>query len=75
MSGTTKWIAQFLLAACSMFGLLIVIELLVGGSFADAWLSSLIWAVAASAIFIVSRYNRARSSRGHSLADKLSGKK
>jgi hypothetical protein len=56
----THWIGQFLLAAASMFALLMAVDLLRGTPFADAWVEALTWAVTAAAIFAGSRYRQAR---------------
>jgi branched-subunit amino acid transport protein len=57
MPKLSHWIVQYLIAVVSMFGLLLVIDLLMRGeTFARAWPSSLIWAVVASALFIGTRY-------------------
>jgi hypothetical protein len=57
MPKLSHWIVQYLIAVVSMFGLLLVIDLLMRGeTFARAWPSSLIWAVLASALFIGTRY-------------------
>jgi hypothetical protein len=56
----THWIGQFLLAAASMFALLVVVDLLRGTPLAGAWVESLTWAVTAAAIFAGSRYRQAR---------------
>ena len=60
MPGITYWIGQFLLASSTMFGLLVVIDLLRGEPFATSWVESLVWAVVAAALFIGSRYRQAR---------------
>ena len=60
MPAISYWIGQFLLASSTMFGLLVVIDLLRGEAFAASWVESLAWAVAAAALFIGSRYRRAR---------------
>jgi hypothetical protein len=60
MPAKSYWIGQFLLAASTMFGLLVVIDLLRGEAFAASWVESLAWSVIAAAIFIASRYRQAR---------------
>jgi predicted anti-sigma-YlaC factor YlaD len=60
MPGITHWIGQFLLASSTMFAILVGVDMLKGASFSDAWPSALAWALVASAIFIGSRYQRAR---------------
>ena len=60
MPGITYWIGQFLLASSTMFGLLVVVDLLRGQAFAASWVESLAWAVVAAALFIGSRYRQAR---------------
>jgi hypothetical protein len=57
MPKLSHWITQYMIAVVSMFGLLLVIDVLVRGEiFARAWPSALIWAVVASALFIGTRY-------------------
>jgi len=57
MPKLSHWVAQYLIAVVSMFGILLVIDLLMRGeTFARAWPSALIWAVVASALFIGTRY-------------------
>jgi hypothetical protein len=63
MRGTTYWIGQFLLAAGSLFALLVIADLVNGTAFAHAWPGALAWAVVAAAVFIGSRYHRARKSQ------------
>jgi hypothetical protein len=62
MPGIHYWIGQFLLAASTMFAILVGVDMVKGTSFAEAWPSSLAWALTASAIFIGSRYQRARKA-------------
>lgn len=57
MPKLSHWIAQYAIAAISMFVLLIAVDLLLHGeTFARAWPSSLAWAVVASALFVGTRY-------------------
>jgi hypothetical protein len=57
MPKLTHWIAQYLIAAASMFALLLAVDLLARGeTLGRAWPSSLLWAVLASALFVGSRY-------------------
>ena len=61
------WSGQYLLAAGTMFALLVGIDVLLRGeAFEAGWRESLAWAIVSSAIFIGSRYYRA--SRGASCA-------
>lgn len=54
------WSGQYLLAANSMFALLVCIDVFLRGeAFETGWRESLAWSVVASAIFIGSRYYRA----------------
>lgn len=54
------WSGQYLLAASSMFALLVCIDVLLRGeAFDTGWRESLAWSVMAAAIFIGSRYYRA----------------
>jgi hypothetical protein len=60
MQGARYWILQYVLAAASMFGLLVVVDLIGGKQLGDGIWLSLIFALAASAIFIGARYLRSR---------------
>ncbi len=61
------WSGQYLLAAGSMFALLVSIDVFLRGeAFETGWRESLAWSLMASAIFIASRYYRA--DRGASCA-------
>jgi len=60
MPRLSHWIGQYLLAASTMFALLIAVDLLRGEAFAGAWPGSLAWAATAAAIFVGSRYRQAR---------------
>jgi hypothetical protein len=54
------WSGQYLLAAGSMFALLVAIDVFLRGeAFETGWRTSLAWSVMAAAIFIGSRYYRA----------------
>jgi len=54
------WSGQYLLAAGSMFALLVGVDVFLRGeSFETGWRESLAWSVMAAAIFIGSRYYRA----------------
>ncbi len=54
------WAGQYLLAAGSMFALLVAIDVFLRGeAFETGWRMSLAWSVMAAAIFIGSRYYRA----------------
>ena len=54
------WSGQYLLAAGSMFALLVCIDVFLRGeAFETGWRESLAWSVLAAAIFIGSRYYRA----------------
>jgi hypothetical protein len=59
MKPILSWAAQFVVAAVTMFGVLVAVDVGGGTRLADAWPSALAWAVAASAIFIGSRMYRA----------------
>jgi hypothetical protein len=54
------WIRHYLLAAGSMFLLLLVVDIIKGRNWQESWLNPLAWAVCAAAIFIGSRYHKAR---------------
>lgn len=59
------WSGQYLLAAGSMFALLLAIDLFLrGAAFETVWRESLAWSVLAAAIFIGSRYYRAVEGPG-----------
>jgi len=54
------WSGQYLLAASSMFALLVCVDVFLRGeAFETGWRESLAWSVLAAAIFIGSRYYRA----------------
>jgi len=56
------WGGQYLLAAGTMFALLVCIDVFLRGeAFAAVWRMSLAWSVLAAAIFIGSRYYRTGS--------------
>lgn len=60
MHKLTYWSGQYLLAAGSMFALLVGIDVFLRGeAFETGWRESLAWSVIAAAIFIGSRYYRA----------------
>jgi hypothetical protein len=56
MNKFVRWATQYLIAAGSMFAILVSVDMGQGTSFADAWASALAWAVLSSAIFIGARY-------------------
>lgn len=60
MKPVSHWIGQYLLAASTMFALLVIVDLLRGETFAASWTGSLLWAATAAAIFVGSRYRQAR---------------
>lgn len=60
MKPITHWIGQYLIAASTMFGLLVAIEVSGGAAFADAWAEALTWAATAAAVFVGSRWWQAR---------------
>lgn len=53
------WIGQYLLAAGTMFLLLCAIDLMRGDSLAHTWGPTLLWSIAAAAIFVVARWRAA----------------
>lgn len=59
MQGIRFWILQYLLAAVTMFAILVGVDLISGKKLTDVWMS-LAWALAASAIFIGARYSQSR---------------
>lgn len=53
------WSGQYLVAAGSMFALLVAVDVFLRGeAFETGWRASLAWSLAAAAIFIGSRYYR-----------------
>ena len=60
MKPITHWIGQFVVAALTMLGLLLAIEVSQGSALADAWPEALAWATTAAAIFTGSRWRQAR---------------
>lgn len=56
------WIGQFLLAAVSMFAILVVIDLASGAALASSWQLSAAYALGAAAVFTATRYSRSRRS-------------
>jgi hypothetical protein len=64
MPGLIHWIGQYLLASSTMFAILVGIDMVQGRKFDDAWPSALAWALAASLIFVGSRYHRMRKASG-----------
>jgi hypothetical protein len=60
MHGIRYWIIQYLLAAFTLFALLVGIDLISGAKLADGVWMSLAWALAAAAIFIGARYQQSR---------------
>lgn len=75
MPKLSHWIIQYLIAASSMFVLLLVIDLLMRGeSLARAWPSALIWAVVASALFVGTRYRNMKRGIACAVCDTLDKK-
>ena len=60
MQGARYWTMQYLLAAGTMFAILVVIDLVSGKKLADEVWMSLAWALASAAIFIGARYSQSR---------------
>jgi hypothetical protein len=60
MQGVRYWILQYLLAAVTLFAILVGVDLASGVKFEDGVWMSLAWALAASAIFIGTRYSQSR---------------
>jgi hypothetical protein len=60
MQGVLYWLMQYLLAAVTMFVILVGIDLLSGRKLADEIWMSLAWALASAAIFIGARYAQSR---------------
>jgi hypothetical protein len=59
MQGLRYWILQYLLAAGTMFAILVAIDLFSGKKLDEVWMS-LAWALASAAIFIGARYSQSR---------------
>ena len=59
MHGIRYWVSQYLLAACTLFAILVGVDLLSGKKVADGVWMALAWAVMAAAIFIGARYKQA----------------
>lgn len=75
MPTMSHWIVQYLIAALSMFALLVVVDLLMRGeTFARAWPSALIWAVVASALFVGTRYRNMKRGIDCAVCDTLDKK-
>lgn len=60
MKTFVRWGVQYILAAASMFALLVFADTRKGTLFSDAWRSALLWAVLSSAIFVGARYWQAK---------------
>jgi hypothetical protein len=60
MHGIRYWLLQYLMAAATLFAILVVVDLVSGKRFADGVWMALAWALAAAAIFIGARYNQSR---------------
>ena len=60
MQGIRYWVSQYLLAACSLFAILVVVDLISGKNVADGVWMALAWAVMAAAIFIGARYKQSK---------------
>ena len=57
MPKLSHWIVQYLIAAVSMFALLLLIDLSMRGeTVARAWPPALFWAAIAAALFVGTRY-------------------
>lgn len=74
MPRLSHWIGQYLLAASTMFALLVAVDLMRGRTFAGTWAESLAWAAAASAMFVGSRYRQARKGIACALCEKPDNK-
>ncbi|MDP3668316.1 MAG: hypothetical protein WA191_23615 [Telluria sp.] len=60
MPGIAHWIMQYLLAAGTLFLILIGVDFASGTRLEDGLWSALAWAVFAAALFVGARYNQAR---------------
>jgi hypothetical protein len=74
MKPITHWVAQYLLAAVTLFALLAGVDIARGTPFADAWASAAAWAALAAAIFIGSRYHRARQGAECAICEQVERK-
>jgi len=60
MQVTRYWFTQYLLAAVTLFAILVGVDLISGVKLGDDIWMTLAWALAASAIFIGARHNQSR---------------
>jgi hypothetical protein len=60
MQGVRYWTTQFLMAAVSMFAIMVVLDLASGRNLADEVWMSLAWALSAAALFTGARYSQSR---------------
>jgi hypothetical protein len=58
MRGIGYWIKQYLLAAVTLFAILVAVDLASGKPLADGVWMSLAWALIAAALFIGARYGQ-----------------
>jgi hypothetical protein len=58
--GVRYWTKQFLLAAVSMFAIMVSVDLASGRNVADNVWISLAWALASAALFTGARYSQSR---------------
>ncbi|MES3020158.1 MAG: hypothetical protein V4857_01105 [Pseudomonadota bacterium] len=71
MPGIAYWIKRYLLAATTMFALLLVVNLIKGSRWQDGAQEALIWGMVSAAIFIGSHYHRTRKGIACALCDNL----
>lgn len=60
MPGIGQWIMQYVLAAGTLFLILVGVDIASGTRFQDGVWSALAWAVISAALFVGARYNQAR---------------
>lgn len=60
MPGIAHWIMQYLLAAGTLFVILVGVDYASGTSIEDGAWSALAWALVAAGLFVGARYNQAR---------------
>jgi hypothetical protein len=60
MQGIRYWILQYLLAAVTMFVILVGVDLISGKTLSEGVWMSLVWALTVSAIFVGARYSQSR---------------
>jgi hypothetical protein len=75
MKPIVRWAGQYVLAASTLFALLVAVDVARGTAFADAWASALAWALLSSAIFIGARYRQAARNAECAVCDAFQAKR